>query len=302
MFDEPIDQKSSAPPTSFGAGQGKHLDIRNSRIEVITTADDKVCISEPSSPYHSEYPWNNVQQTVSGHLRELDDTPGAERILEMHKSGTFYEIHPDGSKVTKIFGKDFYIVLDDHTLFVGGNLNITVEGNANLLVKGDMKQKINGNLETVVNGNMTTRVKGKTTLFSKNEFNIQTNSNLKLKSNLKMQFFSASEMKSEAQSIKIRSNSSYELWTKDVPPHFHWWDTVPEPDEYYKDTISYNTTLERPTRLVVPTKDSGSGLTVSQSTIYPTKEAQYVLRTDNMDTASVINTSTTLPKDRTKNT
>ncbi len=110
-----LDPRSDSPPATFGEGQSVQGDIRAGRIEVIATGDDEINVAEPSTPTHSVYPNNHVYQTASGHLQEFDDTPGAERINTQHKAGTFREIHPDGSVVHKIFGKDFYIILDDHT-------------------------------------------------------------------------------------------------------------------------------------------------------------------------------------------
>ena len=37
-------------------------------------------ISEPSDPYDAQYPYNRVMETRSGHVKEFDDTPNAERI------------------------------------------------------------------------------------------------------------------------------------------------------------------------------------------------------------------------------
>jgi len=42
------------------------------------------------------YPYNQVIKTRSGHLIEYDDTPSAERISLMHKTGAFIEIDPSG--------------------------------------------------------------------------------------------------------------------------------------------------------------------------------------------------------------
>ena len=39
-----------------------------------------------------EYPHNHVTETESGHVIEVDDTKGKERIHVFHKSGTFIEI------------------------------------------------------------------------------------------------------------------------------------------------------------------------------------------------------------------
>jgi len=49
----------------------------------------------------SKYPNNSVIETKSGHVIEIDDTPGNERIRMYHKSGTYIDFRPDGSKVEK---------------------------------------------------------------------------------------------------------------------------------------------------------------------------------------------------------
>jgi hypothetical protein len=165
MSQKDINPVYDYPQQTYGDGQSKQNKVKlKSTLKTITTADDKLILTEPSSPYHSEYPYNNVTQTLSGHVREVDDTPGSERIFEMHKSGTFFEIHPDGTKVSKIFSDNFSITIDDNNIIVGGNLNITVEGDANILVKGNVREKIKGNKETFVNGDYTTKVKGNYTL------------------------------------------------------------------------------------------------------------------------------------------
>ena len=56
-------------------------------------------IQEPPSAYATQYPYNNVMQTESGHFQEFDDTPGAERMRWQHKAGTFTEWQPDGTEV-----------------------------------------------------------------------------------------------------------------------------------------------------------------------------------------------------------
>ena len=43
----------------------------------------------PDTSYAAEYPFNQVSVSRSGHERHVDDTPGAERLREAHKSGTF---------------------------------------------------------------------------------------------------------------------------------------------------------------------------------------------------------------------
>jgi hypothetical protein len=89
-------------------------------------------IGIPVDPYAGEYPKNHVYETESGHLKEYDDTPNKERIRERHKSGTFYEIHPNGDKVTHIVNNRYTVVATNDALQVKGNVTMTVEGDIQL--------------------------------------------------------------------------------------------------------------------------------------------------------------------------
>jgi len=100
--------------------------------------------SEPKSSYNTKPPYNNVTETISGHVFELDDTPGSERIHLAHKANTFFEIAPDGSKVTKVSGKNYEIYLSDNNVHIKGTCNITIDGNANFYVKGNVTEKVDG--------------------------------------------------------------------------------------------------------------------------------------------------------------
>jgi hypothetical protein len=206
----------------------------------------------------------------------------------MHKSGTFTEVHPDGSRVVKIFGKDFHIILDDHSLIVGGNLNIVVEGNANLVVKGDLKQKIGGNLETIVHGNLTTRVSGTTTHYSKQDFQIETDNNFKVLSTLKQQFMAKS-------SIDIQTRENFTLKANLVS---RFWSTG---RTYIRGSrVDFNLPTEvAPSTINIKSKDIGPGLIVPDSLTEPSIETQRVLKTGNNNLLDIVETDLIYPKDRT---
>ena len=128
----------------------------------------------PVHGLESKYPLNHVKITESGNIREVDDSPLAERIHEYHMTGTFYEIQPNGTRVTKVVGDDYLMVMHDHNMHVSGNVNITVEGHdVRLLVKrkegtasgpaatgGNMFIETDGDLKFNVRGNMHTKVGG----------------------------------------------------------------------------------------------------------------------------------------------
>jgi len=119
--------------------------------------------SEPQSPYDAKYPFNHVRESESGHIIEVDDTDGAERLHTYHRTGTFTEIHTDGSKVRKIIGDDFEIVLKDKNLHVKGNINITVDGDASIYVKGNVEEQVDKNVNRVITGDVTEVIKGSLT-------------------------------------------------------------------------------------------------------------------------------------------
>lgn len=141
----------------------------------IAGSDGAAKWSEPETPYKAEYPYNKVFQTESGHVVELDDTPGAERIHVFHKSGTFHEIHPNGSVVQKIEKDNYKVVLGNDFVDVEGTAVINVKGQAFVKVDGTCALDLAGNLSAEINGDsVSTIVEGKTTVISKGDMSLSS--------------------------------------------------------------------------------------------------------------------------------
>lgn len=115
---------------------------------------------EPETPYAAEYPLNHVLESESGHIQEVDDTPGAERLHRYHRSGTFDEIHPDGTRVLKVVGKAFTVVLSDDNVHIKGKASVTIDQDVELYIKGKLTQKVDGNVDQTVGGNVSQAVSG----------------------------------------------------------------------------------------------------------------------------------------------
>lgn len=111
-------------------------------------------INEPDAPFNAKYPYNHVMETEAGHIKEYDDTEGSERIREQHTSGTFYEVHPDGSKSEHIIKDNYQIIAGDDNIHVKGNVNVYVDGNVNLKVTGNYRADIGGTCDIISGGNM----------------------------------------------------------------------------------------------------------------------------------------------------
>lgn len=122
--------------------------------------DTRVMFEEPASSYNAQYPYNMVFQSRSGHIQEFDDTPGFERYNRVHPAGTYEEVRPDGTRVTKIVGDDFLIVQQGRKVNIKGNLQIVVEGDAYIYNMGNVQQTIDGNVNEFIRGNVNQTIEG----------------------------------------------------------------------------------------------------------------------------------------------
>ncbi len=134
---------------------------RNYLLDIdVAIANSKQTFSEPKSSYAAKYPYNHVFESESGHTFEVDDTEGAERLHREHKSGTFEEIRPDGSRVLKVEGNDYTIILKNNHVHIKGNAYVTVDGDLREFVKGNVNREIGKNLNEVVGGNVKRQIGG----------------------------------------------------------------------------------------------------------------------------------------------
>lgn len=164
--------QNSQNDAAVGEDRRREIIKQYTRIREAQTALGTT-VTEPHNRYGAAYPHNKVHSTQSGHVREMDDTPGFERISEMHRTGTYYEINSRGDKVEKVFGDDWHVTIKDNVLVVGGARHVIVEGDATFMVKGSMTGRVAGNYKLEVDGNYTLRVKGEMNEFCEKNINRQ---------------------------------------------------------------------------------------------------------------------------------
>jgi hypothetical protein len=99
-------------------------------------ASDASTWEEPASDYATRYPYNHVHQTESGHLFEIDDTPGAERLHRYHRMGTFEEIGALGQRITKIANQDFKFCMSNYYEQVHGDYLLNVSNDLDIVSTG----------------------------------------------------------------------------------------------------------------------------------------------------------------------
>jgi hypothetical protein len=131
------------------------------------------------------YPNNQVTHSVAGHVQEIDNTTGAERILQQHKSGTFEEVYADGTKNTTIVGDNYKVILKSDHIVIEGDCFVTINGNSSTYVKGNHILEVDGDLIENIHGNKYTKVDKADQVDSGKSFNlVDTNALIALKSKI----------------------------------------------------------------------------------------------------------------------
>ena len=194
------DRTTSIGRADFNAVQAFMSELDNQELP----ADDGTEFNEPETPYASVYPHNHVYESEAGHIREMDDTAGAERIHERHASGSGYEIHPDGTKVTRVKQDNYTLVTGDDFAHIKGNSSTTVDGGVRVFVNADSSTDDQNYTIEVGNGaNVNIQVdKGNVNVSTLGEGDINLNST----GNINMQ---ASGFRLQAQTVDIAVTNTW---------------------------------------------------------------------------------------------
>jgi hypothetical protein len=162
--------------------------------------------NEPITPFAAVYPKNQVRCTESGHVQEVDDTPGAERIHEYHVSGSFVETgngwqspDVDGTKVEKIVGNGYEICLGNKKIYIAGSagLDIVVDGAVNITIGGAANIQLNGNANILAKKNISLQCEGDFKASAK-----------------KMEFFSEGDVGFSGRSVSFISDGGVMVMTQ----------------------------------------------------------------------------------------
>ena len=108
----------------------------------------------------SQYPLNQVRESISGHVTEIDDTPGNERMLFRHKTGAGVEMRPDGTVIISSVNNTIRVSGGDEKVVIEGNGEIFYNGNLKLNVAGDFDLNVGGNYNIVTGGDKVENIKG----------------------------------------------------------------------------------------------------------------------------------------------
>ena len=156
---DPSDLSGNGVPTATKPNLSAVSDVAETETRGFWEEPHPKGHSATIKPYpSSKYPYNHVHESESGHIREIDDTPKAERLFTQHKSGTFEELHTDGSKVIKVIGDNYEIIAGDSYVSISGSVNLTIAGTVREYIKGDYHLEVEGDYTQKIGGNIRTKV------------------------------------------------------------------------------------------------------------------------------------------------
>ena len=118
------------------------------RSDTIAEYKENSRVTEPSAQDDRTYPdGTGTVSSRSGHHKEINDTPGNERILTYHVGGSFQEYQHNGDVVDRIVADYFQIIEDDLYIHVGKDCEWIVEGDLDITIGGNMSEEVGATKE-----------------------------------------------------------------------------------------------------------------------------------------------------------
>jgi len=153
--------RRTARLTSIPTATKPHLD----KVSTQTSAETRGDFDEPhprgvadTGTATGQYPFNHVHESESGHIQEIDDTPGGERLHRQHKSGTYEEIIADGTKTVKVVGSNYELIAGTSNVQIKGDVNLTIDGTKREFIRGDYILEVLGNYTRKIHKNEQVKI------------------------------------------------------------------------------------------------------------------------------------------------
>ena len=171
--------------------------LKEGRVTGVSTADGSSWDEPQSTSDNAKYPFNNVTETSSGHVIQIDDTQGNERIQIFHKSGAYVELKPDGAVVIKSASDIYEIAKGNYKQNVALKSDITVNADKSEMIGGALNATI-GKDETIEIGGQHDLTVGKSSSISVSQsalYNAGQDITIKAGTNVKMEGSAMCEIK-----------------------------------------------------------------------------------------------------------
>ena len=182
-------------------------------------ADTDETWSEPPPAYAAKYPFNRVIKS-GRHSIELDDSPGAERIMIHHDSGAYIQIDSKGT-VSEKAAADRYEINIGTKHESSGHSVVTINGNAHVYVKGNKTEEIEGDYKLLVHGHAEFGVGGQMNLNASDQVQLR-GGDIKIEANAgiatlfakkEIQFEARNQLNFVAKNIKSTALNTYDVFS-----------------------------------------------------------------------------------------
>jgi hypothetical protein len=182
-------------------------------------ADTDETWSEPPPAYAAKYPFNRVIKS-GRHSIELDDSPGAERIMIHHDSGAYIQIDSKGT-VSEKAAADRYEINIGTKHESSGHSVVTINGNAHVYVKGNKTEEIEGDYKLLVHGHAEFGVGGQMNLNASDQVQMR-GGDIKIEANAgiatlfakkEIQFEARNQLNFVAKNIKATALNTYDVFS-----------------------------------------------------------------------------------------
>ena len=182
-------------------------------------ADTDETWSEPPPAYAAKYPYNRVIKS-GRHSIELDDSPGAERIMIHHDSGAYIQIDSKGT-VSEKAAADRYEINIGTKHESSGHSVVTINGNAHVYVKGNKTEEIEGDYKLLVHGHAEFGVGGAMYLNASDQVQMR-GGDIKIEANAgiatlfakkEIQFEARNQLNFVAKNIKFTALNTYDVFS-----------------------------------------------------------------------------------------
>jgi len=155
------DPKGVFPKREYANAPSINLEARGIEENELLIGGGDVGLDLELTPYpSSKAPLNQVKRTVSGHVQEVDDTPGRERMLFRHKTGAGVEMRADGTVILNATNNIIRVAAGSEKVIIEGNGDIVYHGNLKLRVDGDFDLDVGGHINVTAGGDKIEEIKG----------------------------------------------------------------------------------------------------------------------------------------------
>jgi uncharacterized protein YcbK (DUF882 family) len=164
----------------------------------------------PRSAFNAKYPYNKVTQTERGHIIEIDDTPGSERLHVYHRNGTYVEIDAFGTMVKRTVGSDYQIIDRNGFISIAGKASVSVGGSVNIYVGADAQIEVKGKTNITCHNDIEAKAGGRLKLSAAEAIDLRSK-NIFIDADETLHLLGDSSLKLSSPTVSMNGSKSFTI-------------------------------------------------------------------------------------------